>query len=210
MSTMPINQLPTPIQVPSINTATVSSVPTPPAPPVVAFAAAPSAWPTTLPQGASPMSPSAGASRIKMMAAGLAAAVVLMASVGGVLAVARGGDGSGGANGGGNGGGGTAGNASISMQQLAGAYSSEFGVSASNDTLRCVADELPDDVAPSVEALLNGRLLDFDDTRAALLPFTTCAPDEDFLPNMVTAGLMLAPDADEDCVSDLMADSNPE
>jgi len=121
-----------------------------------------------------------------------------------------GGGNGGGSNGGaGNrGNGGSAGNASISKQELAGAYGSEFGVAPSDDTLDCVADELTSDVAPSVRALMNGHSLAFDDTRAAVLPFTTCAPDEDFAVNMIAASLILVPGADEACLNDVLLASD--
>ncbi|MGD9792129.1 MAG: hypothetical protein AB7V43_01505 [Acidimicrobiia bacterium] len=218
MSTMPMNQLPTPIQVPSMAAAPVAPMPAPPSPALVtellSSAPHPSAphpsgpHPSVIaPVPAMPSSATTTGRRNvrRLTIVGLAVAVATLAGVGAVAASATGGGHDGGGN---RGSGGNAGNAAISERDVAGAYGSEFGVAPSDDTLACVMDEVSSDVAPSIQALLDGKVLSFDDTRAAILPFTTCAPDEDFLVNIVTASLILEPMAEESCVRSVLADSN--
>ena len=96
---------------------------------------------------------------------------------------------------------GSAGNASISREELSAAYSATFGVTGSAPTLDCVATQMGG-AGSQAERLAHGELLTFAEATAAFAPFVSCAPDADFLVMMVPSAVeAFGGDVDEACVS---------
>lgn len=97
--------------------------------------------------------------------------------------------------------GGSAGNASITRDELSAAYSATFGVIGSAASLDCVATQMGG-AGSQTERLARGELLTFDEATAAFTPFVNCAPDADFLAMMVPSAVeALGGNVDESCVT---------
>ncbi len=96
---------------------------------------------------------------------------------------------------------GTAGNASITQDELSAAYTTTFGVTGSASSLDCVATNMGG-AGGQAERLARGELLTFAEATAAFTPFVSCAPDADFLAMMVPSAVQaLGGNVDEACVS---------
>ncbi len=96
---------------------------------------------------------------------------------------------------------GSAGNGSMTREELSAAYTATFGVIGSGTALDCVAAQLGG-AGSQAERLARGELLTFAEATQAFTPFVTCAPDADFLAMMVPSAVEAFGGAvDEACVT---------
>lgn len=101
--------------------------------------------------------------------------------------------------------GGSAGNATLSDDQLDAAYVTIFGTPGSGSTLDCIARAVGEDGGQAAR-LARGEMLTFPEAQAAFTPFVDCAPDVDFLAGMVPATLQaLNQPADQTCIEENLA-----
>ncbi|MDP2289866.1 MAG: hypothetical protein Q8M22_01670 [Actinomycetota bacterium] len=96
---------------------------------------------------------------------------------------------------------GSAGNGSITREELSAAYTATFGVLGSSTALDCVAAQMGG-AGSQAERLARGELLTFAEAAEAFTPFVTCAPDADFLAMMVPSAVeAFGGGVDEACVT---------
>lgn len=96
---------------------------------------------------------------------------------------------------------GSAGNGSITREELSAAYTSTFGVVGSSTALDCVAAQMGG-AGSQAERLARGELLTFAEATQAFTPFVTCAPDADFLAMMVPSAVeAFGGGVDQECVT---------
>jgi len=87
--------------------------------------------------------------------------------------------------------------------ELGMAYAAILGMQPAADTTVCLADEVVD-VEADLRRFLDGELLDFVTAQATFTPFLRCAPDEDFLRDMVTVAQQQVPGSDAACIEQLL------
>jgi hypothetical protein len=96
----------------------------------------------------------------------------------------------------------------VSRGQIAQAYTTIFGLQASSTTIDCIAGELDADpaTADGVAGWLDGTQLDAAGAQEIFTPFVACAPEDDFVSQMIAAATQIVgAAADEGCIGDLAA-----
>jgi hypothetical protein len=88
---------------------------------------------------------------------------------------------------------------------LGAAYTTIVGRQPSTETLDCLAGSV-DTTSPELQTLLAGGQLSFEAAEMTFAPFIQCAPDADFLADMVSVSQqLLGPTADVACLEQTLA-----